>query len=319
MPAKTNQDPGSPLGDQLHQLPWLIMGLVMMLWILATYLATGVQATQIPYSEFKTMIRQQAFQEVILGPATVRGTAKVDSGEPPKTYKAVRPEDPDLLRELEARNVRYRVEAQNRWIAYVLSWVVPFVLLFLWRFFIGWVCGVDRNPMAIGCSKAKVYVNQDADVTFDDVAGIDEAKGELREVIEFLREPAKYRRLGGKIPKGVLLVRPPGTGKTLLAKAMTGEAKVPFFSISSSEFIELFVGVGTSRVRPEASRRSAIPCSCPHRTATSSRGLNSSTVLPCSWGGGQPRTWSFRRSRPVPRMIWRGPRTLPAAWSCSTV
>ncbi|HEX9867825.1 MAG TPA: ATP-dependent zinc metalloprotease FtsH, partial [Candidatus Tectomicrobia bacterium] len=222
----------------------------MMLWILATYLGTGVRATQIPYSEFKAMIRQEAFQEVILGPTAVRGVAKAGTEEPPKIYEAVRPEDPDLLRELEARNVRYRVEAQNPWIFYLLSWVVPILLLFfLWRFFIGRVGGVDRNLMAIGRSKAKVYVNQDTGVTFDDVAGVDEAKEELREIIDFLQEPAKYRRLGGKIPKGVLLVGPPGTGKTLLAKAVAGEARVPFFSMSGSEFVEMFVGVGAARVR----------------------------------------------------------------------
>jgi cell division protease FtsH len=251
MPPKNNKDPGSPFGDQLHHLPWLILvGVIMMFWILATYLGTGVRATQIPYSEFKMMIRQEAFQEVILAPAAVRGTAKTGTEEPPKTYEAVRPEDPDLLRELEARNIRYRVEAQNPWIFYLLSWLVPILLLFfLWRFFIGRVGGVDRNLMAIGRSKAKVYVNQDTGVTFDDVAGVDEAKEELREIIDFLREAAKYRRLGGKIPKGVLLVGPPGTGKTLLAKAVAGEAKVPFFSISGSEFVEMFVGVGAARVR----------------------------------------------------------------------
>jgi cell division protease FtsH len=251
MPPKNNKDPGSPFGDQLHHLPWLILvGVIMMFWILATYLGTGVRATQIPYSEFKMMIRQEAFQEVILAPAAVRGTAKTGTEEPPKTYEAVRPEDPDLLRELEARNIRYRVEAQNPWIFYLLSWLVPILLLFfLWRFFIGRVGGVDRNLMAIGRSKAKVYVNQDTGVTFDDVAGVDEAKEELREIIDFLREAAKYRRLGGKIPKGVLLVGPPGTGKTLLAKAVAGEAKVPFFSMSGSEFVEMFVGVGAARVR----------------------------------------------------------------------
>ena len=138
MPPKHNKDSGSPLGHQLHQLPWLIMGVVVMLWILAAYFGTGVQATQIPYSEFKAMIRQDAFQEVILGTTAVRGTVKTATGESPKTYEAVRPEDPDLLRELEARNVRYRVEVQNPWLFHLLSWVVPIVLLFfLWRFFIG--------------------------------------------------------------------------------------------------------------------------------------------------------------------------------------
>jgi cell division protease FtsH len=222
----------------------------MMLWIVAAYLGTGLQATRIPYSEFKTMIRQEAFQEVTLGPTTVRGVVKAGTEEAPKTYEAVRPDDPDLLRDLEAHNTRYRVEVHNPWIYYGLSWVVPIILLFLlWRFFIGRVGGVDRSLMAIGRSKAKVYINQDTGVTFDDVAGVDEAKEELREIIDFLREPAKYRRLGGKIPKGVLLVGPPGTGKTLLAKAVAGEAKVPFFSMSGSEFVEMFVGVGAARVR----------------------------------------------------------------------
>jgi cell division protease FtsH len=251
MPSQHDKEPRSPLGDQQPYLPWLILGgVVMLFWILVTHFGMGEQATQIPYSEFKAMIRQDAFQEVILGATAVRGTAKSVAGVAPKTYEAVRPEDPDLLRELESRQVRYRVEAQNPWVFYLLSWVVPIALLFfLWRFFIGRVGGIDRNLMAIGRSKAKVYVNRDTGVTFEDVAGVDEAKEELREIIEFLREPEKYRRLGGKIPKGVLLVGPPGTGKTLLAKAVAGEAKVPFFSMSGSEFVELFVGVGAARVR----------------------------------------------------------------------
>jgi cell division protease FtsH len=241
---------GSPRVNPLRQLPWLILGVTVLIWVLATYVGTGAQAIRIPYSEFKTMIRQEAFQEVTLRPNAVLGTAKAGTGEPAKAYEAVRPEDPDLLRELEARNIRYRVEAQNPWIFYVLSWVVPvLLLLFLWRFFVGRAGGADRNLMAIGRSQATVYVNQDTGVTFDDVAGVDEAKEELREIIDFLRDPAKYRRLGGKIPKGVLLVGPPGTGKTLLAKAVAGEAKVPFFSMNGSAFVELFVGVGAARVR----------------------------------------------------------------------
>jgi cell division protease FtsH len=195
------------------------------------------------------MIRQEAFQEVILRSSTVRGLAKTGKDEPSNMYEAVKPEDPDLLRELEAHKIRYRVEAQNPWIMYVLSWVVPIVLLFfLWRFFIGWMGGADRGLMAIRRSKAKVYMKRDIEMTFNVVAGVDEAKEELREIIDFLREPVKYRRFGGKIPKGVLLVEP-GTGKTLLAKAVAGEAHVPFLSLSGSEFIEMFVGVGAARVR----------------------------------------------------------------------
>ncbi|HXH10605.1 MAG TPA: ATP-dependent zinc metalloprotease FtsH [Alphaproteobacteria bacterium] len=250
MPLKNSRDPGPPFSDQLHQLPWLILGLISMLWILAIYLAPAGQVTRIPYSEFKTMIRQQAFQEVTLGPTTVRGVTTSGREQAPGTYEAVRPDDPDLLRELEAYGIRYQVEVQNPWISYALSWVVPILVLFLlWRLLIGRMGGAQRNLMAIGRSQAKVYVNPDTGVTFADVAGVDEAKEELREVIDFLRQPAKYRRLGGKIPKGVLLVGPPGTGKTLLAKAVAGEAKVPFFSMSGSEFVEMFVGVGAARVR----------------------------------------------------------------------
>ena len=251
MPLTNDKNPGSPLGDQWHQLPWLILGgLVMMLWILATYLGAGAKATQIPYSEFKEMIRRGAFQEVTLQSDAVRGVTNTTEEAPGNTYVAVKPDDPDLLRELEAHHMRYRVEARNTWVPHLVSWVIPMLLMLLiWRLVFARVGGADPNLMAIGRSKAKVYVNQDTGVTFDDVAGIDEAKEELREVIDFLREPAKYRRLGGKIPKGVLLVGPPGTGKTLLAKAVAGEAKVPFFSMSGSEFVELFVGVGAARVR----------------------------------------------------------------------
>jgi cell division protease FtsH len=250
MASKNGRGAGSPFENQRHQLPWLILGVVSILWVLAIFASPRGQVTKIPYSDFKIMIRQEAFQEVTLGPSTVRGVAKPSGGEPAHTYEAVRPEDPDLLRELESRNIRYRVEAQNPWIPYLLSWVVPILILFiLWQFFARRVGSADRNLMAIGRSKAKVYANPDTGVTFDDVAGVDEAKEELREIIDFLSEPAKYRRLGGKIPKGVLLVGPPGTGKTLLARAVAGEAKVPFFSMSGSEFVEMFVGVGAARVR----------------------------------------------------------------------
>jgi cell division protease FtsH len=223
---------------------------MVLLWILVVYLVSGAQVTRIPYSEFKTMLRQEAFQEVTLGSTTVRGTVKAEKEEVRKIYEAVKPDDPGLISELETHGIRYQAEVPSPWAPYLLSWVVPTLLLFFfWWFLMGRMGGAQRNLMAVGRSQAKVYVDQDTGVTFNDVAGVDEAKEELREVIDFLREPAKYRRLGGEIPKGVLLVGPPGTGKTLLAKAVAGEARVPFFSMSGSEFVEMFVGVGAARVR----------------------------------------------------------------------
>ena len=194
------------------------------------------------------MIRQDAFQEVILGPTAVRGTAKAGTEGPPKIYEAVRPEDPDLLRELEAR-IRYRVEAQNPWMFYLLSWVVPILLLFfLWRFFIGRAGGVDRNLMAIGRSKAKVYVNQHTGVTFDDVAGVDEAKEELHEIIDFLRKPRNTGAWAVKSPRACSWwarrapVRPSG-------QSGGRRSQGALHSMSGSEFVEMFVGVGAARVR----------------------------------------------------------------------
>ncbi|WP_284142654.1 AAA family ATPase, partial [Escherichia coli] len=132
----------------------------------------------------------------------------------------------------------------------ILSWVVPAVIFFgIWSFLIKRVGGAAGSMMEISKSKAKVYMQKETGVTFADVAGIDEAKEELSEIVSFLKDPQRYQRLGGKIPKGVLLVGAPGTGKTLLAKAVAGEAGVPFFSMSGSDFVEMFVGVGAARVR----------------------------------------------------------------------
>ena len=161
--------------------------------------------------------------------------------------------DPEFAGELDKYGVRYTGQIESTFLRDLLSWVMP-VLLFvgLWWYLgrrFAESQGLGGGLMSIGNSKAKIYVEADTGVTFDDVAGVDEAKDELREVVDFLKNPADYGRLGGRMPKGVLLVGPPGTGKTLLAKAVAGEAKVPFFSISGSEFVEMFVGVGAARVR----------------------------------------------------------------------
>jgi cell division protease FtsH len=160
--------------------------------------------------------------------------------------------DPQLVSELQAAHVRYSGAAQSAWLGSLLSWVLPaLVLVAVWSFMLrkGTTGGGMGSVMGVGQSRAKVYVESKSKVRFADVAGIDEAKEELMEVVQFLRDPERFRRLGGKIPKGVLIVGAPGTGKTLLAKAVAGEAGVPFLSISGSEFVEMFVGVGAARVR----------------------------------------------------------------------
>src|SRR3569832_184747 len=164
-------------------------------------------------------------------------------------FTTVRGEDPALIEALNAAKISYSGEIEGNWAVTLLTWTVPgLIVIGLWTFLMR-QSGMGNGVMEIGKSKAKVYIEKETGVTFGDVAGIDEAKGELMEVVQFLKTPDLYRRLGGKIPKGVLIVGAPGTGKTLLAKAVAGEAGVPFFSMSGSEFVEMFVGVGAARVR----------------------------------------------------------------------
>lgn len=251
-----------PADEQFSYWPLVIIfGILILGALFSRLFIPEAPAKLIPYSEFKALMRQGAFQEVILEPTRVRGLSKTEKGKERQVYEAVKPEDPDLLKELEAHGIRYSAKVENPWLFYILLWVVPLLLLILFGRLLIAQGGAGGNLMAIGRSKAKVYVDQDTGVTFDDVAGVEEAKEELREVIDFLRAPGKYRRLGGKIPKGVLLVGPPGTGKTLLARAVAGEAKVPFFSLSGSEFVEMFVGVGAARVRDLfAQAQARAPC-----------------------------------------------------------
>jgi cell division protease FtsH len=174
----------------------------------------------------------------------------------------VRLEDPDLVKELGRLGVRYTVRPQSTWLMSLLSWVLPILLfLGLWVFLFRRMGQAGEGLMAVGKSKAKVYVEGETKVTFADVAGVEEAEQELQEVIQFLKDPGRFQTLGGKIPKGILLVGPPGTGKTLLARAVAGEAKVPFLSLSGSAFVEMFVGVGAARVRDLFSQAEKLaPC-----------------------------------------------------------
>jgi len=225
---------------------WFVLAGLALLAVVQA-LVVAPQGTALPYSEFKSLVRSGRVAEVVVGEAVIRGTLKKAEG--PTGFSTARIEDPTLVADLEAQGVKYSGEILNRWLPELLGWVVPVLLLVgLWSFFMRRMGG-EGGIMSFARSKAKIYSEDNVGVAFKDVAGVDEAEQELREIVEFLKTPKKYTSLGGRIPKGVLLVGPPGTGKTLLARAVAGEAKVPFFSLSGSEFVEMFVGVGAARVR----------------------------------------------------------------------
>ena len=227
---------------------WWVLGALLLLALAQVYFLSP-SGRQIPYSEFKSLVRSSQVAEVSVGETTIRGQLKKAEGAA-AAFSTTRIEDPKLIEELDQYGVKYQGEVVSRWLPEVLSWLVPVLLIIaLWTFFFRRIGGAEGGVMSFARSKAKIYAEDDVKVSFADVAGVDEAAQELREVVEFLKTPKKYTSLGGKIPKGVLLVGPPGTGKTLLARAVAGEAKVPFFSLSGSEFVEMFVGVGAARVR----------------------------------------------------------------------
>jgi cell division protease FtsH len=221
------------------------------------------QVETIPYSEFETLLDQGKVAEVTVGADSVQGTLKEPLPNGKREFFAVRV-DPQLAEKLASHQVVVKGVASGGIVQIILSWVIPAVIFYLvWMFLFRGFAEKQGfgGLMTVGKSRAKVYVVTDTKVTFKDVAGVDEAKFELQELVAFLRDPQSYGRLGARVPKGVLLVGPPGTGKTLLAKAVAGEAGVPFFSISGSEFVEMFVGVGAARVRDlfEQARKAA-PC-----------------------------------------------------------
>jgi cell division protease FtsH len=206
----------------------------------------SAQVDTISYSQFKQHLADGKLDKLSIGPDHITGTLR---GVPDSEITTVRVDDPGLVKELDESKVNYSGQYRSKFLGAILSWVLPLGIFFLiWRFAMRKM-GPGMGVMSFSKSKAKIFAESDTKVTFEDVAGIDEAKEELEEVVEFLSTPEKSQKLGGRIPKGVLLVGPPGTGKTLLARAVAGEAKVPFFSISGSEFVEMFVGVGAARVR----------------------------------------------------------------------
>ncbi len=231
---------------------WYVLGLLFLLAVAQAWFLTP-SGRQVPYSEFKAAVRSGQVVEVMVGDQAISGRLREPQGEGRQRsdrFVTTRIDDPKLVEDLEAHRVKYSGETVSRWLPAVLEWVIPLVLLIaVWSFFFKRMGGAEGGVMSFARSRAKIYAEDDVKVSFSDVAGVDEAEDELREIVEFLRTPKKYTQLGGRIPKGVLLVGPPGTGKTLLARAVAGEAKVPFFSLSGSEFVEMFVGVGAARVR----------------------------------------------------------------------
>ena len=228
---------------------WYVLGFLLLLALGQAFFVSVQSGETLSYSDFKKAVREHQVQEVTVADDRIRGTLKSDTAKP-RNFSAIRIEDPKLMEDLEASGVKATGEVASRWIGEILGWVIPLVFLVaLWSFFFRRMGGAEGGVMSFARSRAKIYAEDDVAVRFGDVAGVDEAEEELREIVEFLKNPKKYTSIGGRIPKGVLLVGPPGTGKTLLARAVAGEAKVPFFSLSGSEFVEMFVGVGAARVR----------------------------------------------------------------------
>src|SRR5215831_6508830 len=215
---------------------WL--GVTVLVALLLMNLVSSVihDGKVLPYSEFKTLLQQGQVTDVTIDTESVRGKY-LDGAGKELAFSAVRIEDPKLVEELQAKGVHYSGELPSRW-PDILVWVLPFLLIAaLWSFFLRRMGGAEGGVMSFARSRAKIYSEDDVKVNFTDVAGVDEAADELKEIVDFLKNPKKYTTLGGRIPKGVLLVGPPGTGKTLLARAVAGEAHVPYFSLSGSEFV----------------------------------------------------------------------------------
>ncbi len=242
---------------------WYVLVAVMGVLVFQAFWASYSQVETIPYSEFETLLDQGKVANVTVSADSIQGTLTEPLPSGKREFFAVRV-DPQLAEKLASHQVVVNGSPSGGVVQTILSWVIPAVIFYMvWMFLFRRVAEKQGfgGLMTVGRSHAKVYVETDTKVTFKDVAGVDEAKFELQELVAFLRDPKSYGRLGARVPKGVLLVGPPGTGKTLLAKAVAGEAGVPFFSISGSEFVEMFVGVGAARVRDLfVQARKAAPC-----------------------------------------------------------
>jgi cell division protease FtsH len=236
-----------PILKKTHFTIWYFVIAILIIVLIQNYIVSRKTEDVIPYSEFKESLRAGKIKDLTITAESINGERETEKGL--RRFQTVRVEDADLVKELEASHVKYTGKIDSKWLTNIISWIIPLIFFFiLWRILFSRI-GPETSVMSFGKSRAKIYAEKEKKITFADVAGIDEAKEELKEVVEFLKSPGKFQRLGGKIPKGVLLVGMPGTGKTLLARAVAGEANVPFFSISGSDFVEMFVGVGAARVR----------------------------------------------------------------------
>jgi cell division protease FtsH len=235
---------------------WYIVLAFLGVLVLHSYVQRWQQVEPLPYSEFLHELDKRNVRELAVYPDHIEGTLNQPLADGRTRFSTTRVEL-DLARDLSEYGVRFTGVVQSTLLRDLFSWVVPALVFFgIWMFAIrkivgkgGLGGGIGNGLLSIGKSHAKVFVESDTKVTFDDVAGVDEAKAELEEIVDFLKDPKSHSRLGARIPKGILLVGPPGTGKTLLARAVAGQAGVPFFSINGSEFVEMFVGVGAARVR----------------------------------------------------------------------
>jgi cell division protease FtsH len=229
---------------------WVIIGLLLVaLFNLFQNPAQSRRGNDVPYSEFLNAVENKTISEVVIQGNRISGKYS-DNGSAFTTYA---PEDPSLVERLRKQNIKIAARPNDEdvpsFLNVLVSWFPMLLLIAVWVFFMRQMQSGSGRAMGFGKSKAKLLTERHGRVTFEDVAGVDEAKSDLQEIVEFLRDPQKFQRLGGRIPRGCLLVGPPGTGKTLLARAIAGEANVPFFTISGSDFVEMFVGVGASRVR----------------------------------------------------------------------
>jgi cell division protease FtsH len=262
---RVTRGPGGPLDDRKTRFSVGYLVVAFLALVAINYLLAGQGAKQIPYSEFKDKVRAGQVKEVRMGPSVIQAvpTDSVKTADKVQTWSVTRTgveNDDELIPLLEQRNVVTAGLPPN-WLSGILGWVLPFALIALFWFWIIRRMSPTQGVLTVGKSRARIVGEEGTGVTFEDVAGVDEAKQELVEVVEFLKTPEKFANLGAKIPKGVLLVGPPGTGKTLLARAVAGEAGVTFFSISGAEFVEMFVGVGAARVRDLfAQAKAQAPC-----------------------------------------------------------